>query len=72
VRMSRGEMEDHWPLACLTPPVDPHHIMKHPPRRRMVTPLPLWVGTRGLMIVARVPTVPGLCRRATPLVVAVG
>ena len=31
--MFLGEIEDNRPLACLTQQVDPHKIMKHPPRR---------------------------------------
>jgi hypothetical protein len=53
VLMCLGELEDHWPLACLTQQVDPHKIMKHPPRRRMLNPFTLLVGKRCLMIVER-------------------
>jgi hypothetical protein len=51
--MFLGEIEANGPLACLTQQVDPHHIRKHPPRRRLVHPWTLLVGKRGLMLVER-------------------
>jgi hypothetical protein len=53
VLMRLGEVEDHRPVACLTPHVEPHNILPHPACRRLLTPLPLVVGNRRLMGVER-------------------
>ena len=47
------EIEDHRPLACLTSQVNPHKIMQHPARRRMVNPFTPWVGKRRRMVFER-------------------
>jgi hypothetical protein len=50
VLMFRCEIEDNRPLACLTQQVNPHKIMNHPARPRMLNPFPLWVGKRRIMV----------------------
>ena len=51
--MFRGEIEHDRPLACLTEPVNPHKILKHPARRRMLNPFTPLVGKRRRMVVER-------------------
>ena len=53
--MFRGEIEPHRPLACLTPQVNPHKVMKDPPSRRMLNPCPLLVRKRRFMVFERFP-----------------
>ena len=51
--MFGGEIEHDRPWASLTEHVNPHNIMKHPARRRMLHPFPPLVGKRGRMVVER-------------------
>ena len=48
-----GKIEPQRPLACRTPQVNPHPIMKAPPSCRMLNPLPLEVETRRFTVFER-------------------